>query len=194
MRRRKQEEKLKKRKQSATAEVAESTNGVDDGKEVNMFTAGLQIDSENEFEEINTEDLLDDDAVENLTDLDDEDDYDDMEELEGDESEEEPTDVDDDDDDDDDDDQDDLESSESEWEGIASGEEITDVDELTASNTDRNAKQPPTNKAILKSDLVAFVLDARAPNVTRSLETEKLADTKGKTSIFILNRAGTLHK
>ena len=96
----------------------------------------------------------------------------------------------DDEEDDEDEEMEDIESSESEWEGIESEEETSEIEVLTEINTARNSSQPPFMKAVNRSDLVIFVLDARAPDASRSLELEQYVEKKGKSSIFVLNRAG----
>jgi len=137
--------------------------------EENGFVNGVQLDGEDEIDEAEMSDFDEDEDE----DFEDEDEDDEEVEEEDDEA------------------MDDLESSESEWEGIESDLEVSDVDLQTQVNTARNSKPPAYVKALLKSDLVIFVLDARAPSYTRCLDLEFLADKKGKKSMFILNRAGT---
>lgn len=148
------------------------------GEEKNGYVAGLQIESDEE-------DVLDQDISEEDEESDEEA-YEDGSEDDLEEEEE----------DDDDDDEDELmegvETSESEWEGIDSDEDISDIDTLTQTNTTRNSKKPDYIRAILRSDLVLFVLDARAIDLTRSLEVEDYTEKKAKESFFVLNRAGTL--
>ena len=142
------------------------------------YIAGLQIESDEE-------DVLDEDISEEEEESDEEgyeDGYED-EPLEGEE-------------DDDENDEDEVmhgvETSESEWEGIDSDDDISDIDTLTQTNTTRNSKKPDYIRAIIRSDLVLFVLDARAIDLTRSLEVEHYAEKRAKESFFVLNRAGML--
>jgi hypothetical protein len=184
MRRKREEEKALKRKGD--------TNGVENGTEANGireeegaveggegFTAGIQIDDDDE-EIMDGESDSEDEDEESMSE--EEDDDEDMDDEE------------DDDDDDDEEDGDAIESSESEWQGIESddGQEIADLDSLTEYNTMRNSSwsSPLYMKAIRRSNLVIFVLDARAISMTRSFEMEDYAKKKGKDSIFVLNRAG----
>ena len=168
VRRRRQEEKERKRKDGVEERVAEK-NGVSTvsgENEENGYVVGLQVDSDNE-------DIMDEEI--------------------GSEEDEEESDEEtgsDDEDDDEDEEMDDIGCSESEWEGIESEEETSEVEVLTEINTSRNSSQPPFMKAINRSDLVVFVLDARAPDASRSVELEQYAEKKGKSSIFVLNRAG----
>ena len=147
------------------------------GEEKNGYVAGLQIESDEE-------DVLDKDISEEDEESDEEA-YEDGSEDDLEEAEE-----------DDDDDEDELmegvETSESEWEGIDSDEDISDIDTVTQTNTTRNSKKPDYIRAILRSDLVLFVLDARAIDLTRSLEVEDYTEKKAKESFFVLNRAGAL--
>jgi len=143
------------------------------------FKAGLQVDDDSEAEISGEEEQME------------EEDYDeeDMEE-EGDEAE------DDEDGEEDNADEGEMdEDSESEWEGIDSTEEveeIADIDTATQTNTERNSKQPEYVTAMSRSDTVIFVLDARAPDVTLSLEAQDIAQKKGKPDLVVLNRAGTI--
>ena len=108
-------------------------------------------------------------------------------------SEDEEEDENDDEDMDDEEDEDeDPQSSESEWEGIDSDaeDEISDVDSLTELNTMRNSAKAPYLTAINRADLVIFVLDARAVNLTRSPQLEAYTEKKGKALMYVLNRAG----
>jgi len=174
VRRRAEEEKIQKRLEarSGKGERIKENGKVVDGvrKEENGFVKGIQL---------NGEDYVDEEEMSEFEEESDKDEDDDME-NEIDEEEEE----------DEEGTYDDLESSESEWEGIESDLELSDVDLQTQVNTARNSKPPAYVKALLKSDLVIFVLDARGPTYTRCLDLEFLADKKGKKSIFILNRAG----
>ncbi len=141
-------------------------SAVTEEKGENGYVTGLQVDSDDE-------DVMDEEI--------------DLEEDEGESDEENDVN---DEDDEDDEDMEDIESSESEWEGIESEEETSEIEVLTEINTARNSSQPPFMKAINRSDLVIFVLDARAPDASRSLELEQYAEKKEKSSIFVLNRAG----
>jgi hypothetical protein len=185
LRRRRQEEKRQKR----TGEESESVgnlsahradgNGNGTGSE---YVAGLQIDSE-EDDEILDEDMSEDEeSGEEEFENGDEDDS--FEEEEGEEG----------DDDDEDEVMQGVESSDSEWEGIDSDEDVSDIDHLTQTNTARNSKKPDYIRAILRADLVLFVLDARAIDLTRSPDIERYAKNKAKQSFFVLNRAGTIMK
>ena len=168
VRRRRQEEKERKR-MHVVEEGVEDQNRVSTVSEENGengYVTGLQVDSDDE-------DVMDEEIE--------------SEEDEGESDEENGVD---DEEDDDNEEMDDIESSESEWEGIESEEEISEVEVLTEINTARNSSQPPFMKAINRSDLVIFVLDARAPDASRSVELEQYAEKKGKSSIFVLNRAG----
>jgi hypothetical protein len=132
----------------------------------------LQADSDDE-------ELLDENCEEYFSAEDEEsaDDEDDVEDDEADKDEEM-------------DDDDDAESSESEWGGIESEEEVSNVETLTQLNTARNSRQESYIKEIKRSDLIIFVLDARAPLVARSLDVEQYIDKEGKKCIYVLNRAG----
>jgi hypothetical protein len=178
VRRRREEEKRKKR----TGVESESVGhlGAQDGangEEKNGYVAGLQIESDEE-------DVLDEDISEEAEESDEEA-YEDGSEDDLEEEEEE-------DDGDEDEVMEGVETSESEWEGIDSDEDISDIDTVTQTNTTRNSKKPDYIRAILRSDLVLFVLDARAIDLTRSLEVEDYTEKKAKESFFVLNRAGTL--
>jgi nuclear GTP-binding protein len=89
----------------------------------------------------------------------------------------------------------DAESSEG-WEGIPgldSEEEpldVSDVELLTEINTERNSSRSPHMEAIDRSDLLVFVLDARAPEATRIPHLETWAKLEDIDAIFVLNRAG----
>ena len=185
MRRRREEEKRKKR--TGVESDAVGHLGAEDGangEEKNGYVAGLQIESDEE-------DVLDEDISEEGEERDEEA-YEDGSEDDLEEEEEEDDDDDDDDDDDEDEVMEGVETSESEWEGIDSDEDISDIDTLTQTNTTRNSKKPDYIRAILRSDLVLFVLDARAIDLTRSLEVEDYTEKKAKESFFVLNRAGAL--
>jgi len=176
VRRRRQEEKKKKRAgdQSGSIQSSKAEAGVN-GNETGLgdgYVAGLQIDPEED------EAILDEDISE-------EEDSDEEEYENGDEEEEELDEY------NSDEAMEGVESSESEWDGIESDEDISDLDQLTQTNTLRNSKKPEYIKAILRADLVLFVLDARAIDLTRSLDTEKYAKKKAKEAYFVLNRAGT---
>jgi len=91
-------------------------------------------------------------------------------------------------------------SSSSEWEGIQSSSEaeaeeglISDIDMLTELNTSRNSAPLAQLKAMNRADLLIFVLDARAPDISRSPELEAWALKKGKEGMFVLNRAGIIY-
>jgi nuclear GTP-binding protein len=176
-RRRLQEEKEQKRKGE--------TNGTGNGAKVNVveeelegeegFVAGIQLGDD------------DDEIMDGKFDSDEGDEEFDSEDDDDDDKEEEDT-------EDNEDEDDGLERSESsEWEGIESDtdDQITDVDSLTELNTMRNSAKPLYVKAINRADLVIFVLDAKAVELTRSPELEAYAEKKGKPSIFVLNNAGT---
>jgi GNL3L/Grn1 putative GTPase len=175
VRRRREEERERKRKGIVETPVAENgLNGVngENGEKVetvvteNGFTKGIQIDSDDE-ELMEEESDMEEDS-----------------EMEDDDDEEE--------DEDDSEDEEDLldSTSESEWPGIDSESETSDIETLTQHNTARNSKPPLYQKAITRSDLVIFTLDARCPSLTRSLDTEKFAKKKGKSCLFVLNHAG----
>jgi nuclear GTP-binding protein len=171
VRRRRQEEKENKRKgmvDGMTMVAQQIGNNGIERKEASGFVAGLQVDSEDE--EV-LEDEIDSNEEEESDDDDDGEDY----EIDGDDDEDEEMDV---------------ESSDSEWEGIESEEETSEIETLTEINTIRNSTKPPFIQAINRSDLVIFVLDARAPDSTRSFDLEQYAEKKGKSCIFVLNRAG----
>jgi nuclear GTP-binding protein len=175
LRRRREEERQRKRKGEVSEVVSMETNGGEmtngKGKGENGFVPGLQVDSDEDVMDGSEEEVLSDEEEEEFDDDDDED--------EGEE--------------DDDDKMVDAESSDSEWGGIESDDEVSDVETLTQVNTFRNSTQPPYIKAIVRSDLLIFVLDARAPDITRSLEIEAFAVQKRKQCIFVLNRAGSKH-
>ena len=128
----------------------------------------------------------------------------DEEEYDSEEDEDEDMDEDEEDDDEDEDEDEDEEfdtASESSWNGIAGdsspsetdlSDSDLDVDTLTTKNTTRNSQLPLYMKAINRSSLIVFVLDARCPNITRSPDLEQLIQKKDKKCIFVLNRAGTL--
>jgi len=153
-------------------EAKKDENGVSaDGE---GYVEGLQIDSEDEMiegkeEESEDEDEdMEDEAVDEWDDEDDEDDEDDVS----------------------------ITPSESEWEGIQSNDDndgsvIDDIDQLTELNTFRNTKPPPHMKAMARSDILIFVLDARAPDITRARDIELWAAEEGKNCIFVLSNAGT---
>lgn len=174
---RRREEERRKKKEERKNGVENGVNGEgNDAEEVqgeNGLVRGLQVDSEDEMLD-EGEDMSEDE-----------------EEWEEDSADEDGEDED---SEDEDAEMDDLESSESEWEGIQSEEEehFSDIDELTEVNTARNSAKPPYLKAMLRSDLLIFVLDARAPNISRSFELEQWAQKKGKECIFVFNRAGIL--
>jgi nuclear GTP-binding protein len=176
VRRRRQEEKENKRKGVVNGLVSTMTsNGdhtVNENEDHDGFVVGLQVDA-------------DDGEI-----LDDESDSEEDDDEESDEGEDDDDHQDDDGDDDDDEEMEDVESSDSEWEGIQSEDETSEVEILTELNTFRNSTKPPFIQAINRSDLVIFILDARAPESTRSLDLEQYAEKKGKSSIFVLNRAG----
>ena len=174
--RRREEEKRKKRTGGETESAEhvnqrEPSNGGENGGETG-FVAGLQIDSDEE--EVWDEDMSDDEE-ESDEEVGESVDEEDLLEEEDDENES----------------MGEVESSDSEWEGIDSDENISDIDAVTQTNTSRNSKKPDYLRAILRSDLVLFVLDARAINVTRSPEVEEYAGRKAKESFFVLNRGGT---
>ena len=167
VRRRRQEEKENKRKgvvDGVTKVAQQIGNQGVERKEATGFVAGLQVDSEDE--EVLEDEI--DSSEEEESDGDDD-------EIDGDDEEDEEMDV---------------ESSDSEWEGIESEEETSEIETLTEINTIRNSTKPPFIQAINRSDLVIFVLDARAPDSTRSLDLEQHAEKKGKSCMFVLNRAG----
>jgi nuclear GTP-binding protein len=168
LRRRRQDEKERKRKGIVEVEEGETGVKVNGTNGTNGFLKGVRVDSD---EEVDEEELM-------------EEDYDEEESGEDEEVEEWE------DEDDEDEEMIEEESSDSEWGGIESDEEVSDVDVLTLMNTARNSKVPPYVKAITRSDLLVFVLDARAPEITRSLEIEEFAAKKSKDCIFVLNRAG----
>jgi nuclear GTP-binding protein len=177
LRRRRQEEREKKRKGIVEEEGEKSVgevNGTNGTNGTNGFLKGVQVDSD---EEVDEDELMEEDDEEG--------------ESEGEEEAEEWEDEDQDEEDEEDEEMIEDESSDSEWGGIESDEEVSDVDILTLMNTARNSKVPPYVKAITRSDLLVFVLDARAPEITRSLEIEDFAEKKSKNCIFVLNRAGT---
>lgn len=183
LRRRRQEEKRQKRTGEESESVGhlnahEAANGNENGTG-SGYVAGLQIDSE-EDEEILGEDMSEDEDS-------DEEEFENGDEDDGFEEREEG-----------DDDEDEVmqgdESSDSEWEGIDSDEDISDIDHVTQTNTARNSKKPDYIRAILRADLVLFVLDARAIDLTRSPDIERYAEKKAKQSFFVLNRAGTTMK
>src|SRR5204862_6206545 len=122
------------------------------------FVTGLQVDADDG-------EILDDEGNS-------EKDYDE----ESEEGEGEDDDDDDEDDDVEDEEMGDVESSESEWEGIQSEDETSEIETITELNTLRNSSKPPFIQAINRSDLVMFVLDARAPESTRSLDLEQYAE------------------
>jgi nuclear GTP-binding protein len=177
LRRRRQDERERKRKGIVEEEGEKSVvevNGTNGTNGTNGFLKGVQVDSD---EEVDEDELMEED--------------DEDEESEGEEEAEEWE----------DEDQDEKveemiedDSSDSEWGGIESDEEVSDVDILTLMNTARNSKVPPYVKAITRSDLLVFVLDARAPEITRSSEIEEFAAKKSKNCIFVLNRAGTFSR
>ena len=166
-RRKREEERERKRKgDSNGVESGAEAHGLDEEIEVgNDFKVGVQIDDNEEEESIEGEF----DSEDEEEDEDDEEDMDD-EEDEGEESR----------------------SSDSEWEGIESDAEgeTSDVDSLTELNTVRNSAKPPYLTAINRADLVIFVLDARAVNLTRSPQLEAYTEKKGKALMYVLNRAG----
>jgi hypothetical protein len=186
------EETRRKREEEKALKRKVDSNGAENGVEANAirapegavmggngFAAGIQIDDDDEEimeGEFNSED-------------DDEEPMSDDEDTEDDEEDDDEED-----DEDDEEDGDAIESSESEWQGIESddGQEIADLDSLTEYNTMRNSSwsSPLYMKAIRRSNLVVFVLDARGITMTRSYEMEDYAKKKGKESIFVLNRAG----
>jgi len=179
--RKREEERERKRKGDRNgAENAVVVNGLhEDTDAENDFKAGVQIDDDEEEQgmesEFDSEDEDEDDE--------DEDDEDEDDEDEDDEDE---------DDEDEDDEDEGLRSSESEWEGIESHteDEIFDVDSLTELNTMRNSAKLLCVKAIDKADLVVCVLDVRAVDLTRSPYLEDYTGKKGKSIMYVLNRAG----
>jgi hypothetical protein len=178
VRRRREEERERKRKgivgTTVTVTEVNGVNGensetVENVVTENGFTKGIQIGSDDE-------ELMEEDS--------------DMEEDS--EMEDDDEDEDEEDDDEDEDEEDLLDStSEAEWPGIDTESETSDIETLTQHNTTRNSKPPLYHKAITRSDLVIFILDARCPSLTRSLDTENFANKKGKDCLFVLNRAGT---
>jgi nuclear GTP-binding protein len=177
LRRRRQEERERKRKGVKGDEgVVEGGewNGVGNGNgETNGFEKGIQIDSDEDLDE----ELMDDEEEEDEESEEEDDEegesWEDEDEEDGEEMIED-------------------ESSDSEWGGIESDEEVSDIDIQTLMNTARNSKVPPYVKAITRSDLLIFVLNARAPEITRSPEIEEFAAKKKKECIFVLYKAGTV--
>lgn len=175
VRRRREEERDNKRRvivegKTVEAKTVEKENGVGKVATGDGFVMGLQVDSDDDMEELS-----------------DEEDYEDEDEEDEEDEENE-------DEDEDEDDEMAEATSDSEWEGFNSDAEVSDVETLTEANTARNSKQPLYIKAINRSDLLIFVLDARAPNLSRSLETEQFAEKKDKECMFVLNRAGTFSR
>jgi len=177
--RRRREEERRKKKEGKKEEAegngneAKGTNGVEANG--NGLKVGLQVDSDDETTKEEDSDM----SYEEGSDEDEE--Y-----LEEDEDVEE-----------DDDGAAIEDNEESEWEGIPStpsedgNGEISDVDELTELNTARNSAPPPHLKAMNRSDLLIFVLEACAPEATRLPDVEAWAQKKGKDALFVLNGAGT---
>ena len=180
-RRRREEERQEKKKRV-------TTEGLQNGNGENGLVKGIVVDSdEGEFKDEVHEPGIESEEEEEEDDDDDMDDDED-EDGDGDEDNDEVE------EDEDDDLMDDIESSESEWDGIESDQEISDLDMLTETNTNRNAKKPGYVKAILRSNLIIFVLDARCPDLTRSIELENFALKKGKECMYVLNQSGIRSK
>jgi nuclear GTP-binding protein len=173
VRRLKEEER--KKKKAGTTEVKEANEQEDNGiTEVETYVGGVQVGEEEEMMEEEDEEDEDEDGDEEM-DTEEEDDWEDS-----DSDSLSPS----------------ITSSESEWEGIVSDSHhtplIADIDSLTHLNTQRNTKPPPYLKPLHRSDLLIFVLDARAPAVTRARDVELWAAEQGKKCVFVIARTGIL--